>query len=81
MAFEGDITIELLNWRENIHHHRGDTIGFKRLTDPDSLMDSRVTKEEYATSGWGSAIFLLPTPLFSTILMQTQSISKTTAYI
>ena len=39
--FEGDIRVELLNWRVDKHHLR--TIDFNRYTDPDGKYSSRVT--------------------------------------
>ena len=46
--FEGDIVVELLNWKEDNHHQRGNTIDFSKCSDPDGSRTSRVTKEEYA---------------------------------
>ena len=46
--FEGDIRVELLNWRADKNHH-SDTIDFNRYTDPDGTYTSRVTDRETAT--------------------------------
>ena len=51
--FEGDIVVELLNWRENNHHYRGDTITLNRYKDPDGIITSRVTESEYAPTAMG----------------------------
>ena len=40
--FEGDIRVELLNWREDKNHH-SDTILLSRCTDPDDTYTCRVT--------------------------------------
>ena len=59
--FEGDIRVELLNWRvDNNHHSR--TIPFNRYTDPRS---SRVTDQEPAL-GYGHAQFISYTDLAPT---------------
>ena len=50
--FEGDIIIELLNWREDNHHYRNDTICFIKYKDLDDNTNSRVTKGEYSLYGW-----------------------------
>ena len=45
--FEGDIRVELLNWRKDKNHHSY-TIRFNRYNDPDSTFSSRVTDQEAA---------------------------------
>ena len=47
--FEGDIGVELLNWREDRNHHSW-TIDFNRYTDPDGTRSSRLTDQETAPS-------------------------------
>ena len=39
--FEGDIRVELLNWRVDKHHLR--TIDFNRYTDPDGKYSSQMS--------------------------------------
>ena len=43
--FEGDIRVELLNWRADIDHYLA-TIPFNRHTDPNGTNTSRVTDEQ-----------------------------------
>ena len=62
--FEGDIRIELLNWRADKNHH-SHTIHFNRYTDPDSTHSSRVTDQEAGT-GLGEPQFISHTDLAST---------------
>ena len=45
--FEGDIRVELLNWRADKNHH-SHTIPFNRYNDPDGTYSSRVTDQETA---------------------------------
>ena len=56
--FEGDIVVELLNWKEDNHHHRGGTIHFSKRYDPDGSKTSRVTKREYAPGSNGNNRFV-----------------------
>ena len=57
--FEGDIVIELLNWRENNNHYNcGDTIDLNKHNDPDGSITSRVTEGEYACKVWGIFRFI-----------------------
>ena len=75
--FEGDIVVELLNWREDKHHHCGDTISLYKQALTLISITSRVT--DYAPKvEWGVHIISFLILLFSTILTQTQSISITT---
>ena len=43
--FEGDIRVELLNWKEDKNHH-SDTLPFNRYNDPDGLVTFCVTDQE-----------------------------------
>ena len=45
--FEGDIRIELLNWKEDKNHY-SDTSFFNRYIDPDGTYSSLVTDQETA---------------------------------
>ena len=56
--FEGDIVVEFLNWREDNHHYRGDTISLNRHNDTDGSFTSRVTEGEYAPTLWGIPHFI-----------------------
>ena len=56
--FEGDIVIEILNWRENNSHYCGDTIRLNRYNDSDGSITSRVTKGEYVPKLWGNICFI-----------------------
>ena len=56
--FEGDIVIELLNWRENNNHYREDTIDLNKYNDPDGSVTSRVTKGQYAPMTFGQLFFI-----------------------
>ena len=56
--FEGDIVIELLNWKENNNHFRGATIHLNKSNDSDGSITSRVTKENYALSSLGLHQFI-----------------------
>ena len=62
--FEGDIRVELLNWREDKDHH-SDTIPLSRYTDPDGIVTSRVTDQETAI-GRGNFRFISHTDLVPT---------------
>ena len=62
--FEGDIVIELLNWRENNNHYCGDAIGFKKYNDSDGSATSRVTEGEYAPTRLGNIFFITHSSLF-----------------
>ena len=62
--FEGDIRVELLNWRADKNHH-SDTIGFNRYYDPDGTHSSRVTNQDTAT-GLGEPQFISHTDLAPT---------------
>ena len=62
--FEGDIRVELLNWRADKNHH-SDTIPFNRYSDPDGTYSSRLTDQETAT-GLGIAQFISHTDLAPT---------------
>ena len=59
--FEGDIRVELLNWRADKSHHSG-TIPLNRYSDPDGRYTSLVTDRETAT-GYGKAQFISHTDL------------------
>ena len=56
--FEGDVVIELLNWREDNDHYRGDTISVNRNYDHDGSITGRVTEGEYAPKAWGRPCFI-----------------------
>ena len=56
--FEGGIVVELLNWRENNNHYRGNTIDLNRHNDPDCSITSHVTDGEYAPNLWGIICFI-----------------------
>ena len=62
--FEGDIRVELLNWRADNNHH-SDTIAYNRYYDPDGIHTSRVTDQETAR-GFGNPQFLSHTDLAPT---------------
>ena len=59
--FEGDIRVELLNWKEDKNHHI-DSINFSRCTDHNSIYTSRVINRETAT-GLGTHQFISHTDL------------------
>ena len=56
--FEGDIVVELLNWREDNHHYRGGIIDLNQHNDTDGSITSRVTKREYALRAQGTPHFI-----------------------
>ena len=56
--FEGDVVIELLNWREDNDHYRGNTISVNRNYDLDGSITGRVTEREYAPKAWGRPCFI-----------------------
>ena len=62
--FEGDITVELLNWRADKNHYSG-TFPFNRYYDPDGTSTSRVTSKETAL-GLGKPQFISHTDLTPT---------------
>ena len=62
--FEGDIEVELLNWKEDDNHHY-DTTPFNRYYDSDGTCSSRVTDQESAPS-LGKPQFISHTDLVST---------------
>ena len=61
---EGEIRVELLNWREDKNHHSY-TIDFNRYTDPDGKYTSRVTDRDNRRS-YGSPDFISHADLVST---------------
>ena len=62
--FEGDIRVELLNWRAD-KNHLSCTIPFNRYTHPNGTHSAPVTNQETATS-LGNAQFISHTDLAST---------------
>ena len=56
--FEGDIVVDLLNWKEDNHHYRGDTISLNRCKDPDGSITSCVTEGECAPKALGARSFI-----------------------
>ena len=62
--FDGDIRVELLNWRADENHH-SDTISFSRHNDPDSTHSSRLTDQETG-NGFGNHQFISHTDLAPT---------------
>ena len=62
--FEGDVTVELLNWEVDKHHH-SKTIHFSRYNDPIGISTSRVTNQETAI-GIGEPQFISHTDLAPT---------------
>ena len=62
--FEGDIRVELLNWRADKNHHSL-SIPFNRCNDPDGTYSSRLTDQETAP-GLGRPRFISLTDLLST---------------
>ena len=62
--FEGDIRVELLNWRADKNHNLG-TIPFNRYRDRHGKYSSRVTNQDTATS-LGIPQFIFHTDLVST---------------
>ena len=62
--FEGDIRVELLNWRADKIHH-SNTIPFSRYTDPNGKRTSRVINQETGNS-YGSIHFISHTDLAPT---------------
>ena len=63
--FEGDIVVELLNWKENNHHFRGGAIDLNRHSDTNGSITSRVTDKEYAPKAWGIAHFISHSLLYN----------------
>ena len=63
--FEGDIIVELLNWRADKNHHTDGPIGFHINLDPKGIYCSRVTDQE-TRPGQGRAQFISHTDLVST---------------
>ena len=61
---EGDIRVELLNWRADKNHH-SHVIPFSRYRDPDGTYTSRLTDQETAP-GLGKPQFISHTDLVST---------------
>ena len=59
--FEGDVRVELLNWRANKNHH-SDICPFNRYYDSDGTYSSRVTERETAP-GFGEPQFISHTDL------------------
>ena len=55
--FEGDIVVELLNWKEDNHHYRGDSLSANRHGDPNNRYTSQVTDGEYGNA-WGVQCFI-----------------------
>ena len=53
--FQASIVVELVNWREDANHH-SHTITFNERTQIKCKF--RVTKGEWAPSGWGTSIFI-----------------------
>ena len=62
--FEGDIRVELLNWRADENHH-SDTTPFNKYYDPDGIHSSCVTDRETATR-YGRPQFISHTDLVPT---------------
>ena len=62
--FEGDIRVELLNWRADKNHNSG-TIDYNRYDDPDCTYSSRVTDQKTA-GGLGYSRFISHTDLVPT---------------
>ena len=62
--FEGDIRVELLNWRADDNHHSG-TTPFNRYYDPNGIYSHIVTNQEIAP-GLGMPRFISHTDLMST---------------
>ena len=56
--FEGDVLVEILNWRDDKHHYRGDTMSINKHGDLYKDITSRVTDGEYASKGWGKFCFI-----------------------
>ena len=56
--FEGDVVIELLNWRKDKDHYRGDTISVNRNYDLNGSITSRVTERVYAPKARGRSCFI-----------------------
>ena len=63
--FEGDIRVELLNWRADKNLHHSGRIDFNRYSDPDGKRSSRVTNKETANS-FGKPQFISHTDLTPT---------------
>ena len=66
--FEGDIRVELLNWREDKNHHSG-IIGFNRFIDPNCIVISRVTDQDNRES-IGKPKFISHADLVSTTITE-----------
>ena len=62
--FEGDLRVELLNWREDKNHHSY-LIHFNKYNNPDGKYSSLLTDQETAT-GYGAPQFISLTDLVST---------------
>ena len=58
LPFEGDVVIELLNWREDNHHYRGDTISFKKPNDSEGSITSHVVDDELLTTKFQGLDFI-----------------------
>ena len=57
--FEGNVTIELLNWNENSHHYRGGIISFDIISDfNDCVSRTRVTDRRYSCGACGVLDFI-----------------------
>ena len=54
--FIADIVVKLLNWKEDNHHFRGDTLSINIHADGSNT--SRVTEGEYAPSSYGQICFI-----------------------
>ena len=56
--FEGDVLVEILNWRDDKHHYRGDTMSISKHGDLNGHITSRVTDGEYASNSWANFCFI-----------------------
>ena len=63
--FEGDIGVELLNWRTDTNH-LSHTIDFNRYTDPGLKYSYQVTDQVFVPDGLGKHQFISHTDLVST---------------
>ena len=63
--FQGNIRIELLNWKEDNNHHMYTTF-FSRHNDPDGIHSSRVCTNRETGTGYGKSQFLSHTDLAPT---------------
>ena len=60
--FEGDIRVEVVNWRAETNHHSY-IIHFDRITDPDGIYTSQKPRDQDPLIGYGTPRFISHTDL------------------